>query len=147
MSFRRVFKKEDYALKAQFRQANAMPVAEGIVLENLDFESHVNTSKTVLAVDESGFTCVLCSLTFKDNHSYLEHLNKREHLDKVDISKTRATVDQVRQRLLRKKTIIPKVDPAVRFQQRLLKEQLEKLTRKQNKKDKIRRRRRKRTKK
>ena len=140
--FRKTWNKDEYAKKAALREAGMLNITDASqiadISEPVDIHKMINVQVKVQAVDESGFHCRACGVNFKDNLSYIDHLNSPEHLEKIgqDIKVKRATVEQVRLRLLKKKTIQVKLDPRERMELRLKKEALEKQMKKQDKKNK-----------
>ena len=48
------------------------------------------------------FFCEICLIEFNDNMSLLAHTGKKSHLEKVNVTKVRATVAQVKAKLLEK---------------------------------------------
>lgn len=120
-NFRRTWNKDEYAMKGVQRSAgisnNTSLVEVADLNEKVEFSSFVNTSKTVVSVDESGFSCRICSLNFKDNLTYLDHLNSKEHQSEIGNQPVqRSTIKQVRDRLaLGKKIKEKKLDPKERM--------------------------------
>ncbi|KAI8916830.1 hypothetical protein BC831DRAFT_432001 [Entophlyctis helioformis] len=130
--FRRTWDKDEYAKKAVLRQAGQLKRTEEtervqrvmdedarraeagekplvpslITARDGDLGFAASVGKTVV-VDTSdgtqpGFHCALCDRTYKDNMTFLDHLNSIQHLKAAGYAPRaqRSTVEQVRARLL-----------------------------------------------
>jgi U4/U6.U5 tri-snRNP component SNU23 len=140
-NFRRTWNKDEYAKKGVERSAGINTQINVDLQQDtqIEFSQLINTTKTVISVDESGFSCAVCSLNFKDNLTYLDHLNSREHMAAMGTAVTvpRSTIKQVRDRLaLGKKVKEKKVDPKERMMNNIKAQELEKLQKKLDKKQK-----------
>jgi U4/U6.U5 tri-snRNP component SNU23 len=69
--------------------------------ERIDLSTSINKTQLVPSVQASGFFCKTCNLTFKDNASYVDHLNSRKHQHNLGIEMMveKSTVDQVKTRI------------------------------------------------
>lgn len=156
-SFRKEWDTDEYAQKAKEREADVRRKESGSGKdkninmkhgglavareESLNLDSNVNKVVVVTAKDEAkgpGFHCQACNVTYRDNLSYLDHLNSPLHLQNSGISNrvARSTLEQVKARLATRKLREAPKDPKITFEERLKREEVEKLQKKQAKKDK-----------
>eukprot|EP00842_Homolaphlyctis_polyrhiza_P000543 jgi/Hompol1/148/HPOL_003931-RA len=108
---------------------------------DLGFESAIGKTTVVQTADgtQPGFHCEICDRTYKDNLSYLDHINSVQHLHAMGhtLRTDRSTVEQVRARLMKHK--MAKSNPAVidfkaEREKRILQEEKEKEQRKEDRK-------------
>eukprot|EP00158_Paraphelidium_tribonemae_P004221 Partr_v1_DN26647_c3_g1_i1_m69349 putative Zinc finger matrin-type len=107
-TFRRKFTAADYEARKRERELNAIVhVASDLRPDEINFEAVVNKVQIVSStVRDAGFNCAVCSLVFKDNVSFLDHLTSKQHLLKAGHDPTqRASLNDVLEKLeqLRKK--------------------------------------------
>ncbi|KAI8902258.1 hypothetical protein BC833DRAFT_561832 [Globomyces pollinis-pini] len=156
-TFRRTWDKDEYAQKAKEREAenrgkrlNNQNTDKYIKLDKnsatvkardqgLDFDANVNKTVVLTAAEEEkgpGFRCALCDVTYKDNLTYLDHLNGPQHAKNAGTSTfvERSTVEQVRARLLAKKVKTKVMDPKELLEMRVKEEAIAKKKRKEEKK-------------
>lgn len=134
VSFRKTWDTAEYALKAAERSTGVRQAPPNYSAE-INFKALINTTKSVQSVDESGFNCLMCSLTFKDNIKYIDHCNSREHMALMGHSAVpRSTLKQVVERLSQQKIVVLKVDPKTRMDLRIKNEMLSKTIKKQERK-------------
>jgi U4/U6.U5 tri-snRNP component SNU23 len=120
-NFRRTWNKDDFVKKGVQRSVGIIeqhpdPLSNLTTETKISFQDLINTTKAVASVDETGWSCSLCGLNFKDNLSYADHIKSKEHQTAIGFSVERSTVKQVRERLARGPKIKEKrLDPKERM--------------------------------
>ena len=103
--FRRTWDKDEYRQKYKNKKTaeTAVPLSLTTAREQVELDHLINKSVLISAAAEStlGFHCHACDMNYKDNLSYLEHLNSPLHLLKIgQFNKVeKSTVQQVKARL------------------------------------------------
>lgn len=113
---RKTWNKNEYIKKAKdrYKEDDATEVVKkDITKRNVtyDFKANLNQKQivsqlTLVSVHRgksSGFYCQLCNLTFKDNLTFLNHINSTQHLDKSEFKtgnlNRKITVQDIKEKL------------------------------------------------